>query len=80
MLTNINQQIADTSHGRLFAVIHIAGRQFKVTSEDILLILANKSFPDVGEKIILSKVSNFLCLLKPGATYGIIKNVELSYQ
>lgn len=56
MFTNVNQQVADRSYGRLFAVVYIASRQFKVTAEDIIMILANPSFPDVGEKIVLNKV------------------------
>ena len=56
VLDNINQQIAETSHGRLFAVIYINGRQFKVTTEDLILILTNRSFPDVGQRIVIHKV------------------------
>ncbi|XP_067946896.1 large ribosomal subunit protein bL21m-like [Watersipora subatra] len=56
VMSNINKQITEASHGRLFAVIHIAGKQFKVTSEDLILILANKHFADVGERIVLNKV------------------------
>ncbi|KAF6027288.1 MRPL21 [Bugula neritina] len=52
----INEQISQNSHGRLFAVIYIGGHQFKVTTEDLLLIRTNRRFPDVGDRICIEKV------------------------
>ncbi|CAG7816202.1 unnamed protein product [Allacma fusca] len=52
---NINQQIAERSHGRLFAVIQLAGKQFKVSQEDIIIVQGYWA-PTVGDQIRLEKV------------------------
>lgn len=58
----VNTQVQDKSHGRLFAVVHINGHQFKITSEDLILLSTNATFPDVGQKIFLDKVGSMLCV------------------
>ena len=62
VLFRVNQQIKNKEHGRLFAVIHLGGINFKITTEDIIAL--NQYFPaDVGQRLRLEKVSSFLLLL-----------------
>lgn len=51
----INKQIATNTTGRLFAVIQLCGKQFKVTENDIIII---EGFwpPNIGERLKLEKV------------------------
>lgn len=52
---NVNTQISSGTHGRLFAVIYIHGKQFKVTPEDVIVIQSNMPV-DVGDSLRLEKV------------------------
>ncbi|XP_047546976.1 39S ribosomal protein L21, mitochondrial isoform X1 [Lutra lutra] len=65
----VNELIATGQYGRLFAVVHFASQQWKVTSEDLILI-NNKLDVACGERIRLEKVllvgaDNFTLLGKP---------------
>ncbi|XP_004481725.1 large ribosomal subunit protein bL21m [Dasypus novemcinctus] len=65
----VNELIATGQYGRLFAVVHFAGRQWKVTSEDLILI-ENELDVACGERIRLEKVllvgaDDFTLLGKP---------------
>ncbi|XP_014484957.1 PREDICTED: 39S ribosomal protein L21, mitochondrial [Dinoponera quadriceps] len=51
----INNQIATNRTGRLFAVIQLLGKQFKVTENDII-ILEGFWPPNIGEHLKLEKV------------------------
>ncbi|KAI4530218.1 hypothetical protein MG293_020074 [Ovis ammon polii] len=51
----VNELIARGQYGRLFAVVHFASHQWKVTSEDLILI-ENKLDVACGERIRLEKV------------------------
>nr|XP_033784277.1 39S ribosomal protein L21, mitochondrial isoform X1 [Geotrypetes seraphini] len=55
VVQKINNLIAAGQFGRLFAVVHFASRQWKVTNEDLILI---QQFVDVecGDRIRLEKV------------------------
>ncbi|XP_038160783.1 39S ribosomal protein L21, mitochondrial [Cyprinodon tularosa] len=55
VVSAVNQRIQKQDFGRLFAVVHLAGRQWKVTNEDLILI-ENHIEADCGERIILEKV------------------------
>lgn len=55
VVTSINNQISSKSEGRLFAVVHIQGKQFKVTPEDIIIV-QDKFMPTIGDQIRLNKV------------------------
>ena len=55
----INAQLAEGSHGRLFAVVFLAGKQFRVTDEDIIMITGTYHV-QTGERIRMEKVCNFL--------------------
>uniref|UniRef100_A0A8C3VVZ4 Large ribosomal subunit protein bL21m n=1 Tax=Catagonus wagneri TaxID=51154 RepID=A0A8C3VVZ4_9CETA len=65
----VNELIAAGRYGRLFAVVHLAGHQWKVTSEDLILI-ENELDIACGERIRLEKVllvgaDDFTLLGKP---------------
>ncbi len=59
-MERVNSQLLTNDPGRLFAVIHMTGKQRKVTVEDII-VLQNHLEADVGERIILNKVLTFPC-------------------
>ncbi|KAF7643662.1 hypothetical protein LDENG_00235650 [Lucifuga dentata] len=51
----VNRRIAQQDFGRLFAVVHFAGRQWKITAEDLILI-ENHIEAECGELIRMEKV------------------------
>ncbi|XP_051241513.1 39S ribosomal protein L21, mitochondrial [Dicentrarchus labrax] len=51
----VNRRIEQRDFGRLFAVVHFAGRQWKVTAEDLVL-LENHIAAGCGERIRMEKV------------------------
>ncbi|XP_030380257.1 39S ribosomal protein L21, mitochondrial [Scaptodrosophila lebanonensis] len=51
----INQQVAKAEQGRLFAVVHLCGKQFKITPGDIILVEGYWP-PTIGDEISLDKV------------------------
>lgn len=55
MTNEINKQIATNKTGRLFAVVQVCGKQFKVTENDIIII---EGFwpPNIGDHLKLEKV------------------------
>lgn len=55
----VNDQLAKGEEGRLFAVIHVAGKQFVVTQEDIIIIHGPWP-PSIGDQIKLEKVRYIL--------------------
>ncbi|KAH7947709.1 39S ribosomal protein L21, mitochondrial [Rhipicephalus sanguineus] len=55
VLDSVNAQIADDSTGRLFAVVYVHGKQFKVTAEDLVLVQADMPV-DIGDSLRLEKV------------------------
>lgn len=55
VVSTVNQRIHRQDFGRLFAVVHFAGRQWKVTSEDLILI-ENHIEAECGERIRMEKV------------------------
>ncbi|XP_038185047.1 39S ribosomal protein L21, mitochondrial [Arvicola amphibius] len=69
VVRKVNELIATGQYGRLFAVVHFASHQWKVTSEDLILI-ENELDIQCGERIRLEKVllvgaDNFTLLGKP---------------
>lgn len=56
LIKNVNKQVAENNEGRLFAVVHLCGKQFKVTAGDIILVEGYWP-PDTGDSIKLEKVS-----------------------
>ncbi|XP_073665401.1 large ribosomal subunit protein bL21m isoform X2 [Tursiops truncatus] len=63
VVEKVNELIARGRYGRLFAVVHFASHQWKVTSEDLILI-ENKLDVACGERIRLEKV-RLSCWLGP---------------
>ncbi|XP_026159961.1 large ribosomal subunit protein bL21m [Mastacembelus armatus] len=55
VVSTVNQRIHRQEFGRLFAVVHFAGRQWKVTDEDLILI-ENHIEAECGERIRMEKV------------------------
>ncbi|XP_045710693.1 39S ribosomal protein L21, mitochondrial [Phyllostomus hastatus] len=55
LVRRVNALIATGQHGRLFAVVHLASHQWKVTPEDLILI-DNELDVECGERIRLEKV------------------------
>ncbi|KAM5248448.1 large ribosomal subunit protein bL21m [Ctenodactylus gundi] len=69
VVSKVNELIATGQYGRLFAVVHFASHQWKVTQEDLILI-ENELDIKCGERIRLEKVllvgaDNFTLLGKP---------------
>lgn len=50
-----NKIAQDPRLSRLFAVVMIGGSQFKITTEDVILV-KNHFFPTIGDRIRLEKV------------------------
>ncbi|XP_042637441.1 39S ribosomal protein L21, mitochondrial [Orycteropus afer afer] len=69
VVSTVNKLVATGQYGRLFAVVHFASHQWKVTNEDLILI-DNELDVACGERIRLEKVllvgsDNFTLLGKP---------------
>uniref|UniRef100_A0A8C5KXW0 Large ribosomal subunit protein bL21m n=1 Tax=Jaculus jaculus TaxID=51337 RepID=A0A8C5KXW0_JACJA len=69
VVRKVNEMIATGQYGRLFAVVHFASHQWKVTAEDLILI-ENELDIKCGERIRMEKVllvgaDNFTLLGKP---------------
>jgi len=59
----VNSQLVSCDAGRLFAVVHAAGKQRKVTVEDII-VLDKQLAADVGQRIHLNKVATTAAALR----------------
>lgn len=55
VVSSVNQIISGQDFGRLFAVVHFAGRQWKVTDEDLILV-ENDIEANCGDRIRMEKV------------------------
>uniref|UniRef100_A0A7M4FWQ5 Large ribosomal subunit protein bL21m n=1 Tax=Crocodylus porosus TaxID=8502 RepID=A0A7M4FWQ5_CROPO len=55
VVQRVNEMIATGQYGRLFAVVHLASKQWKVTSEDLIL-MENFLPAECGDRIRLEKV------------------------
>lgn len=55
VINTVNQKIYQRDFGRLFAVVHFAGHQWKVTDEDLIMI-ENHIEAECGEQIRMEKV------------------------
>lgn len=69
----VNNQITRNEQGRLFAIVHISGRQTKVTPDDIIIVDNNSFSPLNGDKIKFEKV-----LLVGGADFTLVGRPLLS--
>jgi large subunit ribosomal protein L21 len=66
IVNKINNQVSTNEEGRLFAVVHLCGKQFKVTPGDII-VLEGHWPPTVGDELRLEKV-----LLAGGRDFTLI--------
>lgn len=76
VINTVNTQLKNNESGRLFAVVHVAGKQFKITSGDVIVIEGYWP-PDVGDKITLDKVlltagKNFSLIGRPFVQKGLV--------
>ncbi|VDP34981.1 unnamed protein product [Soboliphyme baturini] len=60
----------NSQNKRLFAVVSFAQQQFKVTSEDIIVIQGNWAF-DIGDRIIMEKAGVFITFIKSSVTLAV---------
>lgn len=77
ILNKVNSLVADKTHGRLFAVVHVTGKQFKITDGDVIVIEGYWP-PDVGDKITLDKVlmagsADFTLIGRPIVEKGLVR-------
>ncbi|KAK6170168.1 hypothetical protein SNE40_018630 [Patella caerulea] len=71
IIQNINTAV-ENKDSRLFAVVHICGKQYKITTEDIIMIKLWFD-PTIGDKIRLEKV-----LMVGGKDYTLVGRPILS--
>ncbi|CAL8349476.1 unnamed protein product [Merluccius merluccius] len=69
VVQKVNSLITSEDYGRLFAVVHFASRQWKVTNEDLILI-ENHIPAECGDRIRMEKVlmvggENFTLIGRP---------------
>lgn len=55
VFANINEKLAEGTAGRLFAIVHLCGKQFKVTDGDIIIVEGYWA-PTIGDRLRLEKV------------------------
>lgn len=77
VLESVNAQIADNTAGRLFAVVSMYGKQFKVTDEDLVIVQVPMPV-DIGDSIRLDKVlmvgaRDFTLLGRPLLDRGLVR-------
>ena len=66
---HVNDRMLSDKWSRRFAIVMIAGSQFKVTTEDVIVV-RNSFYPTIGDRIRLEKVmlvgdSDFSLVGKP---------------
>lgn len=52
----MNEAISNPQKGRLFAIVHVAGTQFKVTDNDLIKTTGKMVGVKLGDRIRLEKV------------------------
>ncbi|EFA02054.1 large ribosomal subunit protein bL21m [Tribolium castaneum] len=77
VIDNVNRQVAEKKQGRLFAVVHVAGKQVKITEGDVFIVEGYWP-PDAGDKISLDKVllvgaSDFTLIGRPLVQRGLVR-------
>lgn len=56
VIENVNKLVSQQAEGRLFAVVHLCGKQYKITAGDIVVIEGYWP-PTSGDQIRLEKVN-----------------------
>uniref|UniRef100_A0A3B1JNM4 Large ribosomal subunit protein bL21m n=1 Tax=Astyanax mexicanus TaxID=7994 RepID=A0A3B1JNM4_ASTMX len=77
VVQKVNALIENGEYGRLFAVVHFASRQWKVTNEDLILI-ENHIEAQCGDRIIMEKVllvggEDFTLIGKPLVSCDLVR-------
>ncbi|VEN37295.1 unnamed protein product [Callosobruchus maculatus] len=77
VINKVNQLVKDEKTLKLFAVVHVAGKQFKITDGDVIVIEGYWP-PTVGDKILLEKVllaggSDFTFIGRPVVQKGLVR-------
>ncbi|CAO1329155.1 unnamed protein product [Diamesa serratosioi] len=75
-VTKINEELNKNQQGRLFAVVHLCGKQFKVTAGDVILVEGYWP-PNNGDNIRLDKVliagaEDFSLIGRPTLQKGLV--------
>ncbi|XP_062554978.1 large ribosomal subunit protein bL21m [Armigeres subalbatus] len=75
-LKNVKQQVESGTDGRLFAVVQLCGKQFKITSGDIIIVEGYWP-PTSGDQIRLDKVllaggKDFSLIGRPMVPHGLV--------
>ncbi|KAF5397819.1 Mitochondrial ribosomal protein L21 [Paragonimus heterotremus] len=55
IISSVNMSISENT-SRYFAVVHLAGKQFKITTEDLLMVKTPLYGTEVGDRIRLEKI------------------------
>lgn len=79
IIDKVNKEVAAAKQGRLFAVVHLAGKQIKITEGDVFVVEGYWP-PNAGDKIRLDKVllagaKDFTLVGRPLVQRGLV-NVE----
>ncbi|XP_011180571.1 39S ribosomal protein L21, mitochondrial [Zeugodacus cucurbitae] len=72
----VDKQIAERQEGRLFAIVHLCGKQFKITAGDIILVEGYWP-PTIGdeirlEKVLLAGAKDFTLIGRPLLPSGLV--------
>lgn len=71
IVSNVNKLVKQQNEGRLFAIVHLCGKQYKITTGDIVVIEGYWA-PTVGDQIRLEKVSYHLNNYQTRIAYSYI--------
>ncbi|XP_063904457.1 large ribosomal subunit protein bL21m [Zophobas morio] len=77
VIDKVNRQVAQAKQGRLFAVVHIQGKQVKVTEGDVFVVEGYWP-PGAGDRISLDKVllvggRDFTLVGRPLVQRGLVR-------
>jgi len=76
-IDKINELISSEKTGRLFTVILMRGKQHKITTDDLMMVICDIGAP-VGERIVLEKVmvvgsKDFTLMGRPLLPQGVVR-------
>ncbi|XP_036336877.1 39S ribosomal protein L21, mitochondrial-like [Rhagoletis pomonella] len=76
VFNKVNSQVAARKEGRLFAIVHLCGKQFKITTGDIILVEGYWP-PTTGdeirlEKVLLAGAKDFTLIGRPLLPQGLV--------
>lgn len=71
VINTVNNILEENRQGRVFAIVHLCGKQFKVTAGDLVLVEGYWQ-PTIGDQIKLEKVDKHGISIQCGIFYIII--------